>query len=69
MALIECPECGEEISEKAEACPNCGVPLSPPRESSADGENFLTRNRGCGDIFIFGGLLLVVLLLFAVGSC
>lgn len=68
MALIECPECGEEVSEKAEACPNCGVPLSP-RESSDGGENVLTRNRGCGDIFIFGGLLLIVLFLFAVGSC
>ena len=26
MALIECPECGREISEHAEACPHCGAP-------------------------------------------
>lgn len=24
MALIKCPECGKEISDKAEICPNCG---------------------------------------------
>lgn len=27
MALIKCPECGKEISDKAAACPNCGMPL------------------------------------------
>lgn len=24
MALVTCPECGKEVSETAEACPNCG---------------------------------------------
>jgi hypothetical protein len=28
MALINCPECGKEISDKAISCPNCGMPLS-----------------------------------------
>lgn len=28
MALIKCPECGKEISDKAEACPNCGYPIN-----------------------------------------
>lgn len=27
MALINCPECGKQISDKAPACPNCGYPL------------------------------------------
>ena len=27
MALINCPECGKEISDKAVACPSCGYPL------------------------------------------
>lgn len=27
MALIKCPECGKEISDKAESCPNCGYPI------------------------------------------
>ena len=28
MALVSCPECGREVSEKATACPNCGAPLN-----------------------------------------
>lgn len=31
MALIHCPECGKEISDKAEKCPNCGYPLPPQK--------------------------------------
>lgn len=27
MALIKCPECGKEISDRAEKCPNCGCPI------------------------------------------
>jgi len=27
MALIICPECGKEISDKAGSCPNCGCPI------------------------------------------
>lgn len=28
MALIKCPECGREISDKARECPHCGVPIA-----------------------------------------
>lgn len=28
MALINCPECNKEISDKANSCPNCGYPLN-----------------------------------------
>lgn len=27
MALITCPECGHQISDKADNCPNCGCPV------------------------------------------
>lgn len=27
MALIKCPECGREISDKAASCPGCGCPV------------------------------------------
>lgn len=27
MALIQCPECGKEVSDKARKCPHCGYPL------------------------------------------
>lgn len=30
MAMIQCPECGREISDKASACPGCGAPVQKP---------------------------------------
>lgn len=28
MALINCPECNKEISDKAQSCPHCGCPIN-----------------------------------------
>jgi ribosomal protein L7/L12 len=39
MALIKCPECSNEVSDKAIACPKCGFPLQPasqPQPLDAD---------------------------------
>lgn len=37
MALINCPECGKEISDKAAACPNCGCPVEAmPRQETVE---------------------------------
>ena len=30
MSLVNCPECGNEVSNEAVACPNCGRPLTTP---------------------------------------
>ena len=30
MALIKCSECGNDVSDKAKACPNCGCPVKAP---------------------------------------
>jgi DNA-directed RNA polymerase subunit RPC12/RpoP len=32
MALINCPECGKQVSDKAASCPNCGNPIAKPIE-------------------------------------
>ena len=40
MALIICPECGKEFSDKASACPNCGCPTS---EKTSNKKNFLLQ--------------------------
>jgi hypothetical protein len=40
MALVNCPECGREISSNAISCPQCGnpmyqaQPIAPPRQSN-----------------------------------
>lgn len=28
MALIICPECSRDVSDKAAACPHCGFPIN-----------------------------------------
>jgi predicted amidophosphoribosyltransferase len=28
VALVDCPECGKQVSTLALACPHCGFPLS-----------------------------------------
>lgn len=46
MALIECPECGKQISDKAPNCPNCGYPLDgytpneDPKPDTASNNSF-----------------------------
>ncbi|MCH5245098.1 MAG: zinc-ribbon domain-containing protein [Muribaculaceae bacterium] len=30
MALINCPECGHQVSEQAPTCPSCGHPILQP---------------------------------------
>jgi uncharacterized membrane protein YvbJ len=27
MTIVKCPECGNELSDRAETCPKCGCPL------------------------------------------
>jgi|GEM_PF-6890317 len=39
MALIKCIECGKELSDKAELCPNCGCPANLSKN-----HDFLTSN-------------------------
>lgn len=37
MALVKCPECRKEISDKASACPHCGFPIL---NENTIGDNF-----------------------------
>ncbi|MCB7038990.1 zinc ribbon domain-containing protein [Eggerthella sinensis] len=34
MSLVECPECGKEISDKAASCIHCGYPLHGEKEGA-----------------------------------
>lgn len=34
MALINCPDCGTEVSDAAPACPKCGRPIASPAPSA-----------------------------------
>lgn len=39
MALIKCPECDREISDKAEECPGCGCPTEQNSPTPSDNSN------------------------------
>lgn len=41
MALIECPECHKQISDKAEACPNCGYPINKQNNTNNQVQEYL----------------------------
>ncbi|NQU22414.1 MAG: zinc ribbon domain-containing protein [Candidatus Nealsonbacteria bacterium] len=37
MALIDCPECGHQVSDQADACPSCGLGLAELRPNHGRG--------------------------------
>ena len=39
MALVRCSECGKQISDKANTCPNCGNPIEAIRMAKIDQQN------------------------------
>ncbi len=41
MAIIKCPECGHQISDKAPTCPSCGVEIAGK----------ITKCSNCGEIY------------------
>ena len=71
MALINCPECEKQVSDKAVSCPFCAYPLTPvfnkkvvskqPQVVVAKEGCFLqTLNMGC--MLIAGLIALIVLI-------
>lgn len=44
MALIKCPECGKEISDKAEKCIHCGFPINIQGKEGKEKEYALKLN-------------------------
>ena len=61
MALISCPECNSEISDKAQSCPKCGAPVSTSEVQSIriDPKSSITVKRA-GSLFEGIGSLLVI---------
>ena len=38
MAMIKCPECGNDVSDKALSCPKCGCPINNEKEVKKEEE-------------------------------
>ena len=45
MALIKCPECGKEISDRAGTCPNCGYPIEETKKKEAADETAVKEEK------------------------
>lgn len=69
MALIKCPECGQEISDQATSCPNCGCPMKENEEATEIVELIEEKNikkqRRQNRVLVIG--IIVVAILVAVG--
>ncbi len=70
LMLIECPECGREVSSGAQACPECAYPLEgrgrgrgssrlPPVVQTRGGSGLELTKQILGRV-IFGGILLAI---------
>lgn len=71
MALIKCPECGKEISDKAASCPHCGCPVSHPQtqvEKTVIQDNLPNtkpKKKGHGCLISFVVILLIFCAMFS----
>lgn len=70
MALIECPECGVQVSSSAESCPKCGYPIAGAGPNQAHGGNVQTIEQTSKYLKIqqLLSILLIIASFFALGS-
>lgn len=59
MALIKCPECGNDVSTEATACPKCGCPIKkqkiepkPQQETQPVNQQNSSTGSGCGTVIL-----------------
>lgn len=75
MALIKCSECGKEISDMAQCCPNCGKPMQPTGQRVANTSQSMqqavvmqqkTKKKGHGCLVT---IIVLILFLGGIGFC
>ena len=61
MALIQCPECGKDVSDQAPNCVHCGFPLHHPQSAapqwSVQPERSVAIVYGLQQTFMIGGTM------------
>ena len=81
MALIKCKECGNMVSDRAEACPKCGCPIGsatqsqPQREYVANDNHNHTSNSGNSNkngvlwLFLIFAIVAIIIFLLSGKAC
>lgn len=59
MALVRCKECGKEISDKAEKCPNCGNKI---RKENKNNVNEKSQIRTGSIVSLIANILIIMLI-------
>ena len=68
MALVKCPECNTEVSDKAMNCPKCGYPINKTEvETEQDRVNVRGKNKG-KNFLTFGSILFFISMIFGVST-
>lgn len=60
MALINCKECGKEMSENATVCPNCGNPNTLTKEEKQAEIEKRTKAENNASLFVIIGTILII---------
>lgn len=65
MAIINCPECGSNVSDRAEMCPKCSYPL---QQNTKQGEGIFLKslNFGCMFVLVTVGTIMLCIVLAAI---
>ena len=68
MALINCPECNTEVSEKADKCPKCAYPINKiPHPNNVNQEIVVKAKEGCFLQTLNAGCMIIAVILGIIG--
>ena len=71
VALIQCPECGKDISDKAETCPHCGCPMKA-KPDIVNGRQVQTIEKTAKQYkgqMVLSTIMLLVGIILLIGTC
>lgn len=67
MALIKCPDCQKDVSDKAEKCPFCGCPISPQQNNMPTSHAVSHVSFSSKQIILVVSIIIIALLLIVFG--
>lgn len=78
MSLINCPECGTQVSDRAEKCPKCAYPINDKNQAGKENPipNVIVKpkegcflqsmNAGCLVIAVIIGIIILFVIIVSV---